>query len=110
MESSGRSDAEHEITTIQFLYIPDCPNSPEMKNSLMAAIAQSDRKFRLIEIDLMTLKPGDDRLGYGAPTVLVDGVDLFGAKSSKATSGTCRVYPGMLPTSKEIKASLLRLH
>jgi hypothetical protein len=97
---------DREMASVEFLYIPDCPNSPDMRASLKAAIASSGQKIRVVEVDLMFLKPGDVRLGFGAPSVLVDGVDLFGAKPAKALSGSCRVYPGDLPSSKDIRARL----
>ena len=97
---------ESEVTTLEFLYMADCPNSPEMKASLLKAIENSEHQYRLVETDLMSLEEGDHRLRFGAPTVLIDGKDLFGAKPAATASATCRMYPGHLPTAKEITARL----
>ena len=51
----------------------------------------------------MKLSSGDPRLGWGAPTILVNGADLFGVQPSKNGSVSCRNWSGGLPTVDEIK-------
>jgi len=63
---------------IEFLGRSDCPHSPAMKKNLVSAIETSgiDKKYKYI--DLASLPIEDYRRGYGTPTVLIKGEDLFG--------------------------------
>lgn len=63
---------------IQFLTHSTCANSPLMQKHLLCAIEKLDFTVSLEIIDVSTLSPEDIRTGYGTPTILVDGADLFG--------------------------------
>ncbi len=68
---------------IQFLTREGCPNTPLMRSNLDAAL-------KLVAwdgyttVDLASLSEDDLRLGYGTPTVLVDGVDIMGVPMPKS--------------------------
>lgn len=63
---------------ISFLTRPGCANSPLLQARLMEAIQTLGLEATLAVVDVTTLAAADHRTGYGTPTVLVDGKDLFG--------------------------------
>ncbi len=69
---------------IVFLTRSGCVNSPVMQERLLAAIETLDFKTHLEIIDVGTLPSDDLRTGYGTPTTLVEGMDLFGNPVPKA--------------------------
>jgi hypothetical protein len=87
---------------IEFLGFEGCPNTPILLERLVAASPKST----IIEVDLMKIKTGDSRLGWGAPTILVDGKDLFGVPASLDQAISCRNWSIGLPEVSEIKEAL----
>ena len=87
---------------IEFLGFDGCPNTPVLFERLLAA----SPKREIVEVDLMKLKIGDSRLGWGAPTILVDGKDLFGLSPFPDRSVSCRNWSMGLPEVSEIKEAL----
>lgn len=69
---------------IVFLTRSGCVNTPVMQKRLLAAIETLDFKTHLEIIDVGTLPSDDLRTGYGTPTILVEGMDLFGSPVPKA--------------------------
>ena len=63
---------------IVFLTRAGCVNTDTMRVNLEQALARLEwpTDYRLIDAD--TLPPSDPRGGYGTPTVLYEGRDLFG--------------------------------
>jgi hypothetical protein len=63
---------------IEFLGRSDCIHSPAMEKNFVSALETSgvDKKYKYI--DLASLPAGDYRRGYGTPTILINGEDLFG--------------------------------
>ena len=84
-----------------------CPNTPKMKAQLDAALAKLHWTGGYESIDVWKLPESDYRRGYGAPTLLLDGKDLFG-QPAPATGGSpgCRLYPGGVPTASQLIAKL----
>ena len=70
---------------IEFLGRSDCIHSPTMEKNFVSALETSgiDKKYKYI--DLASLPAKDYRRGYGTPTVLINGVDLFGLPKPKPT-------------------------
>ena len=89
-------------STIEFLGFEGCPNTPNLLDRLQVAT----RGEPIVEVDLMTLETGDPRLGWGAPTILVDGKDLFGVEPSPSRAVSCRNWSMGLPEVHEIKTAL----
>jgi hypothetical protein len=87
--------------TVEFLGFDGCPNTPELRKRLKAA----DPTLLIVDIDLMALPSKDPRLGWGAPTILIDGKDLFGLKSSGGHA-SCRNWSSGLPTVNEIREAM----
>jgi hypothetical protein len=55
-----------------------CANTDKMRDHLDAALRSLHRPATYRVIDLDALPPSDPRRGYGTPTILRDGKDLFG--------------------------------
>ena len=75
---------------IEFLGTGSCANSPIMEKKLQEALALKGLAETYSYIDIRKLPESDFRRGYGTPTVLVNGEDIFGAPrpllSSKSPS------------------------
>jgi hypothetical protein len=91
--------------SLEFLYFEGCPNSVKMLANARQAIT-SGKGAQLIETDLTKLKAGDPRLRYGAPTLLVNNVDILGQPPATQAGLSCRIYPSGVPDADQI-ASLL---
>ena len=87
---------------VEFLGFEGCPNTPELRSRL----AHADSTINIIDVNLVVLDEGDSRLCWGAPTILVDGEDLFGLPASEHGSVSCRNWRDGLPSIPEIKAAL----
>ncbi len=93
---------------LELLSFPGCPTATVLHANLVEAAARLGLVTSRIEaVNLGELEAGDPRRGWGSPTVLVDGVDLFG-KTRPADEGmSCRIYPdGKAPTTEQITARL----
>jgi hypothetical protein len=90
--------------SIEFLYFDGCPNTPQLREYLEAALEQTDGSFAAI--DLMKLDETDIRRGYGSPTILVDGHDLFDMPEPNAPTMSCRIYAGGVPNTDTLIAKL----
>tara|TARA_B100000676_G_C17751141_1_gene666549 strand:- start:325 stop:678 length:354 start_codon:yes stop_codon:yes gene_type:complete len=84
---------------VQFLYFDGCPNTPLLYERLVEACPDS----HIERIDLTTLSDGDRLLGWGAPTILVQGKDLCGLEPSNSKSISCRNWSHGLPSVSDIK-------
>ncbi|MBA4378820.1 MAG: hypothetical protein C0395_09265 [Gemmatimonas sp.] len=73
---------------ISFLTRPGCANGPLMAARLRAAIEAHAIEATVTIIDASTLPSEDERTGYGTPTVLVAGRDLFGHSTPGAAAPT----------------------
>jgi hypothetical protein len=88
---------------IQVLGFPGCPMTPTMIERVRAAASQS----AVIESIDLSKRPSDDQLlRWPAPTVLVDGTDLFGLAPLANPAMACRVYPAGVPTVEAIQTAL----
>ena len=85
--------------SVEFLGFEGCPNTPELRKRFVEA----EPTVEIIDVNLMSLEKGDSRLGWGAPTILVSGKDLFGIPTNDGGSVSCRNWSGGLPTVDEIK-------
>jgi hypothetical protein len=90
--------------SIEFLYFDGCPNTPQLRVYLEAALDQSNGSFTAI--DLTKLPETDIRRGYGSPTILVNGRDLFDMPQPATPTMSCRIYPGGVPDTDTLIAKL----
>lgn len=88
---------------IQVLGFPGCPMTPIMNKRVRSAAFQS---AAIESIDLSRLPADDQLLRWPAPTVLVDGVDLFGLAPAATPAIACRIYPAGVPTVEAIREAL----
>lgn len=96
------------MTTITLLGFDGCPLTPLMKSRLETALSKLDETVELVQVNQKTLDPSDLRRGYPAPTVVVNGSDLFGMAPPTAPSMGCRMYdgPGGVPSVDELSRRL----
>jgi len=88
--------------TIELLGFLKCPSTPAMRGNLRVALLSIDRSWAYAYIDQEQLPEGDVRRGWPAPTVLVNGRDLFGMAPPMQPTMGCRLYEGGLPGVNEI--------
>ena len=92
---------------VSFLKLDGCPNADKMWDGLQKAIRDLNLGITVPILDIDKLAEwGDPRAGFGSPTVLVDGTDLFGLALPSSTNPSCRFYPGGVPASIEIAERL----
>ena len=93
---------------IEFLGMKDgCPNTPKMWISFQSAMRELSWDIPIDSLDLIELSEKHDvRAGYGSPTILVNGKDLFGAPLPTTFDPSCRYYRAGVPGTKEIAAKL----
>ncbi len=104
---SGSDPLEDRDTMrIEVLGFGGCPNTPTMRDRVVEAVGVLGSGYVLVEVDQESLAADDLRRGYPTPTVLVDGVDLFGLPTPSSPAMGCRVYPGGVPSAEEIGARL----
>jgi hypothetical protein len=63
---------------LTFLTRDECVNTPVMLASLDQALNDSGYAVEYVVTDTATLPATDPRCGYGTPTILLDGRDMFG--------------------------------
>ena len=88
--------------TIEYLGFEECPNTTQLRQRLKAALPNAT----IIEVDLMKLSSGDPRLSWGAPTILVDGKDLFGLQAVDGGSVSCRNWSARLPEINDLRLAM----
>ena len=86
---------------VEFLGFEGCPNTPELRKRLVEA----EPDMNIVDVDLTGLANSDARLGWGAPTILVNGRDLFGVPSAQNGSVSCRNWSSGLPSIAEIRVA-----
>ena len=94
------SCSQHTMShqTIEYLGFEGCPNTPQLRQRLRTALPDAT----IIEVDLMKLDNSDTRLGWGAPTILIDGKDLIGLQPTDGGSVSCRNWSAGLPDVDDI--------
>ena len=89
---------------IEFLSFAGCPHAPILRQRLDEALQALGVIVTPVPIDLEQLSQANDRRsGFGSPTILVDGSDLFGmATPSAGTDPACRLYRPALPSLADV--------
>ena len=96
----------HNSLTIEVLGFDGCPNTRTMRANIEVAMKALGFSTQVQYVDEEALPPNDPRRGWPAPTVLVEGRDLFGLRTPTDATLSCRVYPGGAPGVEEIVAAL----
>lgn len=76
---------------LTLLLFPGCPHVPAARAQLRAACLAVGRAPEWNEVDVTASDVDPVYLGYGSPTILVDGVDVVAV--APVTGSACRVYP-----------------
>lgn len=76
---------------ITLIYDADCPNAPEARAALREALTRFGLEPTWIEYDRGTSEVPERFVGFGSPTILVDGDDVAGERAL-AAAASCRVY------------------
>ena len=85
--SCGGNEADYMRNNVskgfELLGKSDCIHTPKMEKNFVSALEATgvDKKYKYI--DLASLPTNDYRRGYGTPTVLINGEDLFGMPKPK---------------------------
>jgi hypothetical protein len=95
---------EERAMQIQVLGFPGCPMTPTMNERVRQAAPNASVE----SIDLAELSSDDPLLRWPAPTVLIDGVDLFGLAPAATPAMACRVYRRGVPSVAEIREAIKR--
>jgi hypothetical protein len=77
--------------TVEFIYDRDCPNVLATRANLIKAFAVSSREARWTEWDSSAADSPPHIMGYGSPTVLLEGKDVAEHSTSDAKA-SCRLY------------------
>lgn len=106
--SPSQLSAQEKQTKIEFLGMRDsCKHSSEMWLSLHEAMKELRWNIPIDSLDLNDLSEKKDiRAGYGSPSILINGEDLFGAKTPTTFEPACRLYEGGIPKTTEIVEKL----
>jgi hypothetical protein len=88
--------------TIELVGFDGCPNTPLLRENLREGLALGRWAADVAEVDLTSLDASDPRRGFAAPSVLIDGRDLFGSPPNASGNIGCRVYPGGVPTAEQL--------
>ena len=92
---------------LQFLSMQNCPNVSPMWDSLQSAMKELQLNQPIEQLDLNTLSEKQDkRAGYGSPTILINGKDLFDSPFPETYNPSCRYYSNGLPDANEIVTKL----
>jgi hypothetical protein len=91
---------------IELLGFPGCPNTPKMRGNLASALKLLGGGLTIQDVNLQSLSETDGRRGWAAPTVLVNGEDLFGSAAASGMSMGCRLYAGGVPDARQIAERL----
>jgi hypothetical protein len=92
---------------LQFLSMQNCPNVSPVWDSLQSALAELHYNQPIEKLDVNELSENQDkRAGYGSPTILINGKDLFDSPAPATSNPSCRYYPNGLPNAAGIIARL----
>lgn len=96
------------MATVDLVYDMDCPNVSLARANLLLAFARAGVKPKWSEHRIGDPEAPAHTRGYGSPTILVDGRDVFGMPPSAEIS--CRIYEGVgsahAPPEAKIAAAL----
>jgi hypothetical protein len=92
---------------VELLYFKGCPNTILVRREAERAVAALGASWRLDVIDLESLPESDLRRGYGSPSILLRGREIFGDPAPTDSALSCRTFSNGLPDAGMIRAALL---
>lgn len=81
------------LPEIQLVYDRDCPNVAAAREVLSQAMHRCGLDPRWVEYERNQQALPVEYLGYGSPTILIDGVDSIGEAPMGSGGRRCRLYP-----------------
>lgn len=87
---------------VQLLAFPGCPNAGAARIALREALEREHVRAGIEEVDVSRDDAPPWSNGWGSPTILIDGVDVAGERSS-AGEVSCRLYPSGAPSIDQIR-------
>ena len=99
------------MRSIELIYFPGCPNVAAAREALGRAFSALNLPPQWTEFQTDDPALPDHARGYGSPTILVDGRDVFGGEGPGSAS-SCRLYldelgrPAGSPPLERIVAAL----
>lgn len=98
------------MPTLDLIYFAGCPNVQATRESIKTACVLEGLALDWQEWEQSDPKTPSQFKGYGSPTVLVNGKDIFCEKADNAAEKTqnCRIYQGMtgVPSAELIQKAL----
>jgi hypothetical protein len=93
---------------IEFLSFEGCPHAPVLRQRLDEALQALGMTVTPVLMDLLSLCEASDlRSGFGSPTILVNGRDLFGMDCPPLLQDpACRIYRPVLPSTTDVLEKL----
>jgi hypothetical protein len=88
------------------LYFDGCPNTDAFRANVERVVRTSGGAYTLRIIDLEALAGDDIRRGYGSPTLLHEGADVFGMAVPSTPALACRIYAQGVPSAGEIQKAV----
>src|SRR5688572_8698272 len=92
---------------VQLLYLAGCPHFAGARAALRRVLGQLGLPVAFDEVDLSAPAASPETLGWGSPTILVDGTDVAG-ESAMHGEPSCRIYANAIgrPTDEQIASAL----
>ena len=91
---------------IQLLFFAACPHVEAARTALRAALSAERLEGTFEEIDLEAAAAPRWALGWGSPTILVDGEDIGGAHPVRSAALACRLYLDGAPRVDDIRRAI----
>ena len=108
VDSHNTNNNSADMRQLIVLYFDGCPNTPKMIQSAQRAAKDLGQGWEVVTTDLQELDENDLRRGYGSPTLLLNGRDLFRAPTPTSSALSCRHYADGLPDERAIIAAIRR--
>lgn len=90
---------------IQLLYFPGCPRVDATRAALCDALASEKLDLPIEEIDVESPGAPEWARGWGSPTILIDGKEIYDQEASGAPA--CRFYVGGAPSIEVIRSRIV---
>lgn len=91
---------------IQLLYFSGCPNVAATRAALRDALAAEKLDLPIEEVDVEEAGAPEWARGWGSPTILIDGKEIYDQQPSGAQA--CRLYVGGTPSVEVIRSRIAR--
>jgi hypothetical protein len=104
--ADSASEGEPHAMRIELLGFATCPNTPAIRDNLREALKLVGGGWAFTEVNQEALPESDVRRGWPAPTVLVNGADLFGMAPPSVSAMGCRMYADGVPSAESIAERL----